>query len=265
MARAHEGEKTGHGGRNIHRSKRPREETSWSSQASQELLRLRFQTLRTLFDDAETVADVHEAWGVVAARLNDMEEVEMELDAVKCSNQLTRLRHQWQESSTAPLHVLMTECFSKTPILSDRRINREIEETIVQDEGPPMRKKMARQQTEVASPSTPATELESQAETPLTTEPTPIPSEAVSPASSTGCQHEVSSEQPVPPSPQPVEQELPSTRQVEVQDVDVEEFPRQDEIMRALGKRSEQLERLAQSHQHLADATQKLLEALLNR
>ncbi|KAG3003667.1 hypothetical protein PC128_g10840 [Phytophthora cactorum] len=260
MARAHDGEETGHGGRNIHRPKRAREELSWSPEASQELLRLRFRTLRTRFDDAETVADVHEAWGVVAARLNDMEGMELDLDAVKCSDQLTRLRQQWQESNTAQLHVMMAECFNKRPIqpLQDgRNANIAMEETTVQEasaKGSPKRKKTA-----VAEGTPSVTE----AEAPLSPEPAPVSHHAVSPIPQEDDQYEVPiSPEPAPASPQ---QEMPSARQVDVQAVEVEEFPRQDEIMRALEKRSRQFERLAQSRQQLADVTQKLMEALLNR
>ncbi|KAF1795957.1 hypothetical protein GQ600_22758 [Phytophthora cactorum] len=246
MARAHDGEETGHGGRNIHRPKRAREELSWSPEASQELLRLRFRTLRTRFDDAETVADVHEA-------LNDMEGMELDLDAVKCSDQLTRLRQQWQESNTAQLHVMMAECFNKRPIqpLQDgRNANIAMEETTVQEasaKGSPKRKKTA-----VAEGTPSVTE----AEAPLSPEPAPVSHHAVSPIPQEDDQYEVPiSPEPAPASPQ---QEMPSARQVDVQAVE-------DEIMRALEKRSRQFERLAQSRQQLADVTQNLMEALLNR
>ncbi|KAL3659443.1 hypothetical protein V7S43_015435 [Phytophthora oleae] len=224
-------------GRNIHH-KRSRE-LQWSNEASQELLRLRFKTLRALFDEADTVADVHEAWGVVASRLNAMESLEMEeLDPVKCSDQLTKLRLQWQDSNTQ-LHLMMAECFGKQ---QERRtsFNRMMEETM--QESSPKRRK----QSEPSSVSP----VESQEETPLSPGPAPV-----SPSAVQREEHiEMSNLQAVQQEPVSVEAQA-----------DEEEFPREDEIMRALEKRSEQLERLAQSHQHLADVTQKLMEALVNQ
>ncbi|EEY66908.1 uncharacterized protein PITG_17779 [Phytophthora infestans T30-4] len=192
-----------------------------------------------------------------------MEEVEMEVDAVKCSDQLTRLRQQWQGDRTAQLHAMMSECFRKEPIQSGKRFSSETEETVVQEtsyEESPKRKKKATHQNEVTSPSADAT----RAETPLSPEPALVPNVPPAP---TVCQHEVPEllEQPDSVSPQPAEQETPSVRKGEVQAVDVEEFPQQDRIMRALEKRSEQLGRLAQSHRQLADVSHKLLEALLDQ
>ncbi|KAG6612456.1 uncharacterized protein IUM83_10768 [Phytophthora cinnamomi] len=253
-------------GASIHR-KRPREAPlQWRPEASQELLRLRFRQLRALFDGAETVADVHEAWGVVAARINECDGLLDEpVDAVKCSDQLTRLRQQWQDNSTAQLHLMMAECFSKSVVAAPTQpqqqvrssFNREMEEALGQEaetarsEASPKRKRP----TETA-----ADEIPQQAETTMvvdeivvSTPPPPEP-EPVSP------QEDIPVSEPASLSPEPVppeEKEVPAEAE--------EEFPRQDEIMRALEKRSERLEKLARSHQTLAEATQKLMEAMVNR
>jgi hypothetical protein len=50
-----------------------------------------------------------------------------------------------------------------------------------------------------------------------------------------------------------------------VEQNDDDEFPSQNEIMRALEKRSQQLGTLARSHQELADVTQQLMQALVQR
>ncbi|KAK1931444.1 Malignant T-cell-amplified sequence 1 [Phytophthora citrophthora] len=221
-------------GRNIHR-KRSRE-LQWSNEASQELLKLRYKTLRALFDEAETVADVHEAWGVVASRLNAMENLEMEeLDPVKCSDQLTKLRLLWQDSNTQ-LQVMMAECFGQQAM-----------ETM--QEASPKRRKP----TEPFLVSPTESQVEDSASTaeleaPLSPEP-----ESNSAAEPEG-QVEMSNLQAVQQEPVRAEAQA-----------DEEEFSRQDAIMRELEKRSEQLERLAESHQHLAEVTQKLMEALVNQ
>lgn len=79
-------------------------------------------------------------------------------------------------------------------------------------------------------------------------------------------------EAPVSPEPSAEEQEEVSNGQVVEQEFargeargDEEKIPRQDEIMRALEQRAQQLERLAQSHNNLADITKKLMEALVNQ
>ncbi|KAG1693006.1 hypothetical protein DVH05_024042 [Phytophthora capsici] len=205
-------------GRNIH-CKRSRE-LQWGNEASQELLKLRYKTLRPLFDQAETVADVHEAWGVVASRLNAMESLGMEeVDPVDCSDQLTKLKVQWQDSNTQ-LQVMMAECFGK-----ERRanFNRAMEAS-------PKRRKQTEPSIEAQ-----AAELEA-------------------------------------PEPSAEEQVEVSNGQVGEQESargeargDGGKIPRQDEIMRALEQRAQQLERLAQSHNNLADITKKLMEALVNQ
>lgn len=270
------------GARNIHRLKRARETaTRWSAEASQELLRLRFRELRGLFDDAETVADVHEAWGVVASKLNSQQEHwGMQVDAVICSDQLTKLRQQWQESSTRQLHAMMAECFSKTTPQTQTQqqqqvlqsppaksnFNSAMEEAMVQEaeaaraEASPKRKKttavaVAEQQTDVMSVP----------EAPIPASPPLHEEDTLSPELDTVAGSPMS---PQPESPRlqealatPVSQEAESTAAA----VEEEEFPRQDEFIRALERRSQQLERLAQSHRQLHDVTQRLMEALVNR
>ncbi|KAG7392555.1 hypothetical protein PHYPSEUDO_000243 [Phytophthora pseudosyringae] len=264
-------------GRNIHRgAKRAREESScWRPQASRELLRLRFRTLRALFDEAQTVADVHEAWGVLASRLNARGGLDEAVDAVKCSDHLTRLRRQWQGSSTAQLHLMMAECFAQQAPAARSNFNSAMEEAERADASPKRKKTPAvaapTGQTEVATSRTEAPAA--QEEAPLRREPPSPPQIAaaapVCPQPGFQAQQEAASpdeleasaspEQQAPLSPQP-------PRQVEAQPGEEgDDFPRQDEVLRALEERSEQLERLAQSHQQLADITRKVVEALVTR
>ncbi|KAH7472404.1 uncharacterized protein KRP23_9398 [Phytophthora ramorum] len=225
---------------NIHRpAKRLRQEAVWSAGASRELLRLRFRKLRGLFDEAQTVADVHEAWGIVATAINENESLGLQADAVTCSDQLTKLRKQWQDSSAAQLHLMMAECFSQSTTVATSQsarstLNRAAEEAMVQDaekvggETSPKRRK-----TTEASSSPPASP---QVEAPLSPEPVSL-------------------------SPQTISSTSQSASSPPAED---EEFPRQDEILRLLEIRSQQLERLAHSHQELADWTQKVMAAIVN-
>ncbi|CAH0513624.1 unnamed protein product [Peronospora belbahrii] len=110
---------------NIHSRKRSREEAYWTAEISQELLRLRFRELQHHFDNAQTVADVHEAWGVVASTLNRKTEWGLQVNAVDCSDHFTKLRQQWEESSTIKLHVMMAECFSTRIVDTHQSIEQE--------------------------------------------------------------------------------------------------------------------------------------------
>jgi hypothetical protein len=260
---------------NIHHQKRGREE--WSAQASQELLRLRFRQLRALFDDAQTVADAHEAWGVVACRLNDDERLQMQVDAVKCSDQLTRLRQQWQESDTAQLHLMMAECFSKSamaisaapsqvPQLTRCNFNRAMEEAMLQgaegegvatvEQVASKRKKTEDVQTETEETVEPRLEMQDEAA-----------DESLSVAETAGAvDAEVTERALVYPQVIQDEASIATVEDVAgVEQNDDDEFPSQNEIMRALEKRSQQLGTLARSHQELADVTQQLMQALVQR
>ncbi|KAE9029049.1 hypothetical protein PR001_g9997 [Phytophthora rubi] len=245
-------------GANIHR-KRPREAPpQWRSQASQELLRLRFRELRGLFDDAETLADVHEAWGVVASRLNARDGLlDEQVDAVKCSDQLTRLRQQWQDSSTTQLHLMMAECFS-TSVATQPQQQEQRQEPVRSHFNRAMEQAMAQEAEAGASPKRQKTTETTTSVAPKTAVGVSTPPRLES-APPPPHDEIVVSPEPASLSPEPVPQD---EAQVPVED---EAIPRQDEIMRALERRSQQMERLARSHQTLAEATQRLMEAIVNR
>uniref|UniRef100_M4C2J9 Uncharacterized protein n=1 Tax=Hyaloperonospora arabidopsidis (strain Emoy2) TaxID=559515 RepID=M4C2J9_HYAAE len=263
------------------------EERDWSAEASQELLRLRFRESRGLFDDAQTVADVHEAWSVVASKLNARSEWALRVDAIKCSDHLMKLRQQWQESSAAQLHSMMAECFGKSaevPPSARNNINRAMEEALVQASESmrahgPCKRSRTIGQTDVVSPPrnlvSPA-----QAETLTTYEGANVnetewcigPSSTLSESAPVSAHNILSAglhggrlaSKPALTSPHSVfetlqEFALPATLDEE------EEFPRQDEIVRAIERRSQQLEKLSHAHRHLASVTHQLMEALNNR
>ncbi|KAG7383409.1 hypothetical protein PHYBOEH_009940 [Phytophthora boehmeriae] len=113
----HDETETGHGVGNIHRSaagKRSRDDADdWDAEGSFWLLQLRFKELRDRFDQAQTVAMVHEAWGLVAQRLKSV--LGLSVNAVECSDQLSNLRQQWEArdgEDDSPLALQMAECFS---------------------------------------------------------------------------------------------------------------------------------------------------------
>ncbi|CAI5707303.1 unnamed protein product [Peronospora effusa] len=271
------------------RCKRLREETDWNAEASHELLRLRFQQLRDLFDDAQTVADVHEAWGVVASTLSKKTDYRLQVDAVQCSDQLTKLRKQWQQSSKNQLHVMMAECFNKNIVESQQQhesmqhlpqiksnFNKAMEEALMQeaeeektvDSGLKRSKTVAVQEVEEVSVSS----LSDQAATLSSSEPILMLSELTcltkhDMESSTVGVHEdrlLPAPESLEISPQPVSSLLQETLLSVVLDEE-KEFHRHGDIMRALEKRSQQFERLAQSHKHLANVTEQLMDALVNR
>ncbi|GMF25232.1 unnamed protein product [Phytophthora fragariaefolia] len=84
------------------------------------------------------------------------------------------------------------------------------------------------------------------------------------PPSSSPAERAPASSEPasLPPEPVPQDEEAPREGDVTAKD---EEFPRENEIIRAMERRSQQLERLVKSHQTLSDMTQKLMAALMNR
>ncbi|RLN55091.1 hypothetical protein BBP00_00008651 [Phytophthora kernoviae] len=114
----HDETETGHGVGNIHRPatcKRPRDDADeWDVEGSFWLLQLRFKELRSHFDEAQTVAMVHEAWGLVARRLKGT--LGLSVNAVECSDQLSKLRQQWEtcdgSDEDSPLALQMAEYFS---------------------------------------------------------------------------------------------------------------------------------------------------------
>ena len=248
--------KTSHDVENVH-CKHLQKETTWSAEASQELLRLRFRQLRDLFDNAQTVAEVHEAWSVVASTLSSKSDYGLQVDAVKCSDQLTKLRQQWQESSTNQLHVMMAECFSKNvvelqqhqsfeqPLPARNHFNKAMEEIMlheVEAKTGKRSKKTVVEEVSVVPPPDPVSfgSIETFSSPELTlASPEPASSTA---AVSLDKDRLLPGLDPIamPSQPVPHETLLPV---VSVEEEE-EEFHRHGEIMRALEKRSQQLERL---------------------
>ncbi|CAI5717645.1 unnamed protein product [Peronospora destructor] len=279
--------------KNIH-YKRLREETSWNAEASHELLRLRFQQLRDLFDDVQTVEDVHEAWDVVASTLSNKTDWGLQVDAVQCSDQLTKLRQQWHASSTNQLHVMMANCFSKNNVESQQQqhesmeqppqvrtnFNKAMEEALMQEveeektaENLLKRSKTVAVQEKEISVSPPSDPVPlAQAETLSSPEPIQTLSELASPtvhdieSSNVGLHEDrlLPAPESLEISPQPVPT-LPQETLLTVVPNEEKEFHRHGNTMRALEKRSQQFDRLVQSHKRLADVTQQLMDALVNR
>uniref|UniRef100_A0AAV1TNJ9 Myb-like domain-containing protein n=1 Tax=Peronospora matthiolae TaxID=2874970 RepID=A0AAV1TNJ9_9STRA len=262
-------------------------ERDWSAEASQELLRLRFRESRGLFDDAQTVADVHEAWSVVASKMNASGKWGPRVDAIECSDHLMKLRQQWQESSTAQLHLMMAECFGKSaevPPSASNNINRAMEEALAQASAStrahgPCKRSRTIGQTDVVSPPrdlvSPA-----QAETLTSHEGANVdetewcigPSPTL-PESAPVSAHNILSaglhggrlvSDPALTSPHSVFETLQEFALPVILDEE-EEFPRQDEIVRAIESRSQQLEKLSHAHRGLASVTHQLMEALNSR
>ncbi|CAI5731420.1 unnamed protein product [Hyaloperonospora brassicae] len=267
--------------------------SDWSAETSQELLRLRFRQLRGLFDDAQTVAEVHEAWSVVASTLNAKRDGGLRVDAIKCSEQLMRLRQQWQQSSAAQLHLMMAECFGQSaeaPQSARKHINRALEgdcahapeseraRTTGRTAGPPdvvspPRDLVALTQTDPLSTvgAVKANESEWCAGPPATVpESSSASANAHSMASCRPQQVRVGSESALAAPPLAFEAlpdlTLPVTLSAEEEEEEEEEeFPRQDEIARAMERQAQQLEKLSHAHQCLAGVTQQLMEALDTR
>ncbi|KAI9915260.1 hypothetical protein PsorP6_006891 [Peronosclerospora sorghi] len=269
----------------IHRldAKRIRVETDWSTEASQELLRLRFQQLQRLFDDAQTVADVHEAWGVVASILNTKSEGGLDVDAVMCSNQLIKLGQQWQDgstSSTSKLHLMMIECFctsngvpQQQPELHPPSPHSNYNKATLMEEAKAVNADilLTRNMTTVQAKvelMPPPSDPVSPAQAPASSSPE---SSSTSPNASLEAAHDITFSRPQ----SSFERALISLQSVSSTRPEAavpcatfkegkEEFPRQNKIMHALDKRSQLLHRLARSHQHLTNVTQQLMEALVN-
>ena len=264
-------------------------ESDWSAETSQELLRLRFRQFRGRFDDAQTVAEVHEAWSVVASALTAKSDRGLRVDAIQCSDQLMRLRQQWQQSSTAQLHLMMAECFGKSaeaPQSTRNHINRALEEDCApaleseRAHGPsktgrtvgptdvvsPPRDLVALTQTDplsTASEAVKANESEWCAGPPATV-PESSSALAHSMASCRPQQVRLGSESALAAPPLAFEA-LPDLTLPVTLNAEEEEFPRQDEIVRAMERRAQQLEKLSHAHQYLASVTHQLIEALDTR